>query len=89
MSTLKLVGVTVLVIILFQIFFILYSSSNLPSETQKAPENKTPKLRVEKKFRKIQTIHKSVDSYEGGGFLVHRSIGSTNLRNLDPFLMLE
>jgi Na+-transporting methylmalonyl-CoA/oxaloacetate decarboxylase gamma subunit len=87
MSTLKLVGVAVLVVILFQLIFIFYSSSNLPSESEKPPKNKTPK--VKKIFRKIQNIFKSVDSYEGGGFLVHRSIGSTNLRNLDPFLMLE
>jgi hypothetical protein len=89
MSTGKFVGVTILVIILFQIIFIFYSSTNLPSETEKILQNKTPKVKVEKKFRKIQNVFKSVDSYEGGGFLVHRSIGSTNLRNLDPFLMLE
>jgi redox-sensitive bicupin YhaK (pirin superfamily) len=49
-----------------------------------------------RKIRKMKTTIKTMKkvlkadgTYEGDGFLVHRSVGSRSLKNLDPFLMLD
>ena len=40
-------------------------------------------------LKTIKKIFKADELLEGGGFKVYRGIGVQNLRNLDPFLMLE
>jgi len=40
-------------------------------------------------LRKVNRIVESIEVMEGAGVKVHRSIGKPELRNLDPFLMLD
>lgn len=41
------------------------------------------------KIRKIMQTLKAIEVTEGAGVLVHRTIGSPTLKNLDPFLLLD
>ena len=40
-------------------------------------------------IRSVQQVIPSIETLEGGGFLVHRSVGSPLLDHFDPFLLLD
>lgn len=40
-------------------------------------------------IRSVQQVIPSIETLEGGGFLVHRSVGSPMLDHFDPFLLLD
>jgi hypothetical protein len=52
-------------------------------------ENVQKNKKMSKTLKTIQKIFRADELLEGGGFKVNRGIGVSNLRNLDPFLMLE
>ncbi|XP_048333913.2 pirin-like protein [Ziziphus jujuba] len=54
---------------------------NTMSQSDQAPNFSNPRLVVKKVLAKLQ--------HEGDGALVRRGIGRSDLRNLDPFLMLD
>lgn len=90
----SIIGVIIVIQIIIMISF---SSINGVSETTEKsinipPINELPKQtqrEMSKLLKKVKSIIKAESTYEGDGFLVHRTVGSRNLRNLDPFLMLD
>lgn len=90
----------VTVIVLLHIFFLfLFNGVTEKSEISELKGNinippiidapKEQKLQKMKLVKKVKSIIKAESTYEGDGFLVHRTVGTRSLRNLDPFLMLD
>ncbi|XP_027352753.1 pirin-like protein [Abrus precatorius] len=59
----------------------LFSLTNIMSESHHSPAFNTPRLVLKKVLAKSQ--------HEGDGAVVRRGIGRSELKNLDPFLMLD
>jgi hypothetical protein len=77
----KTLRATVVAVAIAYTFSVLYTSnSNL---------NFTNHMALSSVSRNVVKKVLAVETPEGAGALVRRSIGSTNLRNLSPFLMLD
>lgn len=44
---------------------------------------------MEEKIRSVERVADSLATYEGGGFLVHRSFPTRSISDFDPFLLLD